>query len=647
MGMQMLNPFDDRLDYGKIIKPDEGFVLDFAVGTTYSLDLNALIGVLMPLGLSEETDSSLMCNPVYILEALRRTADKVAIFCEGGQIHTPNKMTQLYILLEKIVFTVKTRQRKAKTAYPSFHPKVWLIRYTNGDQIKYRIVVLSRNLTFDRSWDISFYMDGEVQDKKSNVKKNQPVCDFLKYLIGQLPRENENSISKKKKIKKIIDELANVTFQLDDKQFNDYEFIPVGISNSNDNLYDTKITPLFDKDYAFNEILVMSPFISLDMLEEFNNRNENCRSRIRERKYMLFTRKMSLDKLKDSAGNSRVPEFEIYTLKDEVIDGELMDQVVEAEHNKNSNNRTNEEQNDVPEESAVLKHDIHAKLFMLLRGNCVHLYLGSLNASHNAINGNVEFMVCLKSTKSYLNIDTLSKSLFCGEYDNKNNPFKKVDLARIEEINEPDDSSDINQIIKAINRSSPKAKVFKCGNLYNVEIDFSNFDMKYLEDKSGFKIFIRLLLAKNSQNYAEKIYFQEIPIIKLSEFYVISVQGKQTVERVLKITTEGMPAERENELVTNIVSSKNNFYQYISYLLGEDLLFSVMETNRATRKIGNTANSYIDSMPNLYEKMLKTAASDPDRFKGIDYLLTTISKDGIIPENFKMLHDTFKKVMKE
>ena len=49
----MLNPNQDRLDYGQVLTPPVGFRLDFAVGTTYSLDLDALVGACIALGLSE------------------------------------------------------------------------------------------------------------------------------------------------------------------------------------------------------------------------------------------------------------------------------------------------------------------------------------------------------------------------------------------------------------------------------------------------------------------------------------------------------------------------------------------------------------------------------------------------------------------
>ena len=52
----------DRTDYSSILMPPDGYRLDRAVGTTYSLDLEALTAVAIYLGLSEETDSKLMQN---------------------------------------------------------------------------------------------------------------------------------------------------------------------------------------------------------------------------------------------------------------------------------------------------------------------------------------------------------------------------------------------------------------------------------------------------------------------------------------------------------------------------------------------------------------------------------------------------------
>ena len=198
-----------------------------------------------------------MKNPICLLEAEAR--GKVALFCEAGQIHMPNSVTSLYILLEKMVFQVSTGKRKGITKYPSFHPKFWLLRYVDENNIPiYRVVVLSRNLTFDRSWDITFCMDGIVNRRKT--LKTEPVIDFLSYLMGNLTLD-DNGKSKQKKIKAIMRELPYVHFELNSKEFDDFEFLPVGIKNGTGGFYsieDKAFVPLYGD--SFHEILIMSPF---------------------------------------------------------------------------------------------------------------------------------------------------------------------------------------------------------------------------------------------------------------------------------------------------------------------------------------------------------------------------------------------------
>jgi len=312
----MLNPSDDRLDYGNILLPPECYRLDFAVGTTYSLDLDALVGICISLGLLEDTESDIMNDPICLLEAIRRTEDKVALFCEAGQIYLPGKVMPLYTLLEKMVFQVVTKETNG-IKYPSFHPKFWLLRYINDeDDVLYRVVVLSRNLTFDRSWDISFYMDGIIDEEND---KNIPIADFLKYLNKQLPK-SEIANDKAKKIRQFIRELAYVNFETDMKEFYDFEFIPSGVPCSQGGIYSMLDTSLIKKkddvdEKSFHELLVVSPFISKDIIKQFNDRSRW----VEHTEYMLITREASLDKLRVEDCDN----FRIYVLKDEIVDGEM------------------------------------------------------------------------------------------------------------------------------------------------------------------------------------------------------------------------------------------------------------------------------------------------------------------------------------
>ncbi|MDD4431481.1 MAG: hypothetical protein PHF61_08795, partial [Bacteroidales bacterium] len=53
------------------------------------------------------------------------------------------------------------------------------------------------------------------------------------------------------------------------------------------------------------------------------------------------------------------------------------------------------------------RQDIHAKLYLKTKYSESDLYLGSLNASHSAYHGNVEFVIKLSGKRRYLNVDIL------------------------------------------------------------------------------------------------------------------------------------------------------------------------------------------------------------------------------------------------
>ena len=608
----MLNPNNDRLDYGQVLAPPDNYTLDFAIGTTYSLDLDALVGACIALGLSEETDSDLMKNPICLLEALRVTGDKVALFCEGGQIHTPNNITSLYILLEKIVFQVSTAKRKGIAKFPSFHPKFWLIRYVdeNGTPL-YRVVVLSRNLTFDRSWDVTFTMDGKVNGRKT--LKTSPVVDFVLYLTSNLPSD-ENAKAKLKKIRMIIRELPYVHFELNSREFEDFEFLPTGIKSANGGFHSTNdkpFAPLFED--SFHEILIMSPFLTNSVIKDFIDRNKY----INHTDYMLFTRAMSLGKLNPND----CADFRIFTMKDAVVDGEstISEEMQQAQ-----------------------KQDIHAKVYMVRKYSDTYLYLGSLNASHNAIKGNVEFTILLKAKNRYLNMKKLSESLFNGSEDNPSNPFQEVKLTDTAVIDEEQEKQNIlDSYIKEISRMKPTARVVYNADNYDINVNFAKYE------SSNYEITISPLLSNKTELISENVLFKSLSLIQLSEFYKISVSdGTNSVQRVIIIPTEGMPEDREKAVVSSVVKDKECFYRYIAFLLGDSYVLSALENANGVEIVGGKNAHNTIQIPALYEKMLQTAATAPERFKEIDYLIKAISADGVIPEQFEELYNVFKKAVK-
>ena len=133
--------------------------------------------------------------------------------------------------------------------------------------------------------------------------------------------------------------------------------LPLGIGK---NAYRMQEDILFCKERGnanstFNELVVMSPFLSESVIADFNLTDRA----LSDCKRTLVTRRSELGKLKASD----VDNFTIYALKDEIIDGEeeISDELADKK-----------------------KQDIHAKIYLRRKYSDVDLYLGSMNASYSA-----------------------------------------------------------------------------------------------------------------------------------------------------------------------------------------------------------------------------------------------------------------------
>ena len=187
----------------------------------------------------------------------------------------------------------------------------------------------------------------------------------------------------------------------------------------------------------------------------------------------------------------------------------------------------------------------------------------------------------------------------------------------------------------------PSAKVVCNGDNYDINVNFARFE------NSEYVVTVSPLLSNKTEAISENILFKSLSLTQLSEFYKISVSdGTSTVQRVIIVPTEGMPEDREKVVVSNIVKDKECFYRYIAFLLGDNCVLSALEANNVTEQVHNGSVHKNIQIPALYEKMLHTAATAPERFKEIDYLIKAISSDGVIPEQFEELYNTFKKAVK-
>ena len=604
----------DRTDYGNILMPPKGYKLESAVGTTYSLDLEALTSVAVCLGLSEGVDSKLMQNPICMLNALQKVSDRLILFCEAGQIKAPSKPTALSVLLEKIVVEVALPKDKGMGRYPAFHPKTWMLSYINseGDR-KYRFVVMSRNLTFDRSWDISFAMDSSKKVRQK--RKSKPICNFLEYLAFNVNKQCIDYLKKRNLIRKMMKEIKDISFSLDSKVFGEnFEILPLGIGEKAYKIENDKLfcTQKGNADSTFNELIIMSPFLSRGVIADFNISDRA----LSECSRTLITRRSELGKLRECDVNN----FTIYTLKDEIIDGE--DEISDESTDKR-------------------KQDIHTKIYLRRKYADVDLYLGSMNASYSAINKNVEMMVKLSTKNKYLNGERFLDDIFCGNADDTKNPFEQVTIESA-----IDDAADIKKDIledkiKYLCRTKKIAYISKDESntdRYNIKIEFSGID-------TDENIMISPINSKRKHILSEHMDFLDMEILQLSEFYKVEIKSGDTVfNRIIMIPTIGFPDNRENIVVNSVIGDKVSFIEYISLVLGDDYILSMIEGKQVRESGIFSKRSGI--MPAIYEKMLKVAVTEPEKIKDIGYVLKMVNDSEIIPDEFRTLYETFCSTLK-
>ena len=594
---------EDRLNYGQLLMPPEGYTLEKAVGTTYSLDLETMMAVCIALGIQESTDSSLSHNPFAVLKSLQRLSDRLLVFCEVGQIIAmPPEKSPLMLLLDKMIVPVKLKEIKGK-GFPSFHSKTWTLQFADkGGNKVYRYIVLSRNLTFDRNWDVAVSLDGRLT--KARHRSSYPIVDFLGFLKDKALDGVSLKTEKRRILNALIQELSYVQFSLNDKRFRDFEIIPLGIGTTN-----IDDDPLLKE--SFHELLIISPFLSETVIRSFDQRRR-LKDPLRRH---LITQTTELHKI---AG--KLDTISVFTVKDTVVEGEEI--VSDAESAK------------------VQQQDIHAKMYLMTKDTNSFLYLGSMNASEYGLHRNVEMLIKLSAYRSSLRMDLVEGDLFGS--DEKTNPFEKVDFTEIDvPTPEKEERDDLERILKEIcHRLKANAEVSPNGDNYSVKITVSS-------PRGGFpEAEIAPARTARTQPLSEEVFFNDISALELTELYRITIKGQtDSITNMILIPTK-MPEKRDEMVIRSIFNNKRAFIDYLAFILGDDYVLSAMEIDSSSISDHSLRSSVEESFPAIYEKMLKTAFTEPDRLKEIRQIIDRISDTDVIPEEFVQMYEIFVKTLR-
>lgn len=180
-----------RLDFGEALVPPDGYRLDAAIGTSFSMDFPTALTVPVAMALRDTIErDEIRTSPLAALAAMQRLEKRILICVEAGNIHTPSgRQTPLVSLLEGMVAEIQPPQGA------SFHPKVWVLRFRpteaglTKEVCRQRLILMSRNLTRDRSWDFALRLDGVEQPRKQPV--NDDLVSLMAWLIEKVKRRDK------------------------------------------------------------------------------------------------------------------------------------------------------------------------------------------------------------------------------------------------------------------------------------------------------------------------------------------------------------------------------------------------------------------------------------------------------------------------
>lgn len=604
----MLHPKQNRIDYGEQLIPPEGYELEYAVGTSYSLDLEALMMLPVALFYAKKIEGNPEQLRYDMLDSITKAADKIKIYFQNGQLKVPGKYHPLMAYWEKGIIPV-TMPEYAQ----SFHPKVWVIRYESKSKNPiYRLLVTSRNLTFSRDWDVAFATEGKLTTTEQSA--NKPLIHFLHYLNNQSKQIPE----------KFISDLLLVEFEVPDK-FRELEFLPIGMQNpETGRIYSN---PLTQDDSRWSDMLIISPFIDKTTLEKLRKKVKNPP--------VLCSRSEELDTITtETLEKFNCFEFNSFFTKAEFLQS-------------------------IEEEGVIPRiQNLHAKLYIAMQRTLPFWFLGSANCSAPAQQRNIEFLVKLHGTYSYgIKANDIVELLTQTE---KNDavpiftPYKGVNQQKEPEYKKYDD--EVRKLKHRLSLTPIKGNVhlIEGGTKYNLAI---RLDCRNLFIPEKFSVAIKPLpeeqkkpvyLIGGENNVIES--FGGYAETRLSPFLITSIYHEDMVLSEFLLPMEiSLPKSRFNRIFSSVIDSREKFLRYLAFLLtGEETgLVGVTERDVNLKKLnGNNILNFVSGA--VYEKLLIASSRYPSRLKSIDNLIqrliseTTDFNEAIISSDFEIFWKTFQ-----
>ena len=597
----MVSP-DSRTMLTAALKPPPGMAFDAAVATTYTLD--PALALMLPVLFSQGTVSKNATeedNAILRLQRLRSHADAISIFVQEGGIKIPRmlKPSPAYSLLEPMIYEASSPKGGI------FHPKLMLIRYSGDDGTRImRLVVMTRNLTFDKSWDIAVILDGEIS-LGYRTAKNDVLARFVQYLA------NTDGLPEMRRvvINSLRTDLAHVRF----KQ------LPEGYSQ-----YSFHVPHVDGVDWIPRREIkrwgMISPFLTKGAMEALGDGLPPPS--------FVLSRDEELAKV-DGITNGMV-------LRDveELSDGE---EAVEP----------------------IQVSGLHAKCFMYdymyMNLRFTRLVIGSANATSAALvsgsHRNVEFMVSLSGKRTNNGVNDFAKAMapYWAPFDVESHAEVDKELEdaqrkleeckrRLLEIGfQVDCGQAKNGLVEMILRTQFGRKVAGFDGVGEIRV------FPVTQPASAAKV---LELPEKGWSIGK---VRKESVTGLIAFEICSGKHNLKESFVLNLPVNGMPSDRDEQILASLLSNRSAFLRFLTMLLQDGSLSGGGAAGMTVSPVATMLRSSgFGDMP-LADCLLKAYCRSPEVLKEIARAISAADRASrnVVPEDFRELWAGFAPLVEE
>lgn len=593
----MLDP-NHRSVLTSILTPPAGMVFDRGIATTFTLDPLTLLSVPLHLAwLASRDDREVLADPIRLLEALRRVTQRLTVFADRGRMHVPDRGNALFALLEDTIVEVRAPRGGA------FHPKIWLLRFVaEASTPVLRLAVLSRNLTADRSWDLSLVLEGTP--KEAHVDTNRGLGEFLKavpsWAVRQVDRDRQTQVEQ------LADELRRTTWELPGR----WEEIAFHVIGTEDGPWDPG---------RGDDLALISPYLSASALALLRRNTQ--------KRMALVSRPDSLAALPVEA---REP-FERCL---------VLDEAAETEDGED------------PEGHDTI--GLHAKAIALRRGWYLHLFVGSANATGAAIVDctNVEVMVELRGRHSQVGkIEQLldEKDGFGSvltDFDTEYEPDPEtVERARVEAL-----------IERVQLKVAASELTVRCSSSANGDWELTLVPEAPVDLDGVSALAWPLSMSPERSTDANSLAAGEV--VELGTLAVADVTGLVGFELslnevsrrfALNLPVDGLHADRDAAILRRVVRSRDGFIRYLRLLLGLHGTQLEDEGDGSASGARWSATSSAES-ESVLEELVRAWSREPSRLRDVQRVVERLrgheGDDGrVVPPDFETLWSVFEQVL--